>query len=437
MRTIAIDSGVSSATLLFAVCAIYRGHANPSDTSDTAPTLQETKTTRNGDICKPREELTADLLRHKIIPDFINDAPSIVCTVEWVERHSADLGNLIPNDVADFHPYWVYYGGNETEWHTLIVAGLDEPSYKEPILREYLHWLVVNVPGNNYHKGQELAFYKGPEPAKDTGIHRHGIVVYKQPEKLTFTEKRIKSPIKLEGILFVDMPQKPWIGRHDGSLYLALYIFISAPLFVSNDEVAVTDHPLNYSPKKIKAALEEHKIIPDALDIAPEKGILLEWFEGPMAVFGNILEPLNVLREPDWVKWDADESTYFTIMMIGLDEPTKENHTLREWQFWLVGNIPEYSIRFGDVMTYYLPPKPPKGSGIHRYVVLLYLQPNGSKIEFEEKKNPIFDIRDDKARGKWSHKKFAAKYKLGDPIACNFFRVRWVKSLEDNDTHVV
>lgn len=48
--------------------------------------------------------------------------------------------------------------------------GLDEPSYKEPILREYLHWLVVNVPGNNYHKGQELAFYKGPEPAKGTGL---------------------------------------------------------------------------------------------------------------------------------------------------------------------------------------------------------------------------------------------------------------------------
>nr|XP_018909534.1 PREDICTED: uncharacterized protein LOC109038796 isoform X3 [Bemisia tabaci] len=393
MRTIAIDSGVSSATLLFAVCAIYRGHANPSDTSDTAPTLQETKTTRNGDICKPREELTADLLRHKIIPDFINDAPSIVCTVEWVERHSADLGNLIPNDVADFHPYWVYYGGNETEWHTLIVAG----------------------------------------------IHRHGIVVYKQPEKLTFTEKRIKSPIKLEGILFVDMPQKPWIGRHDGSLYLALYIFISAPLFVSNDEVAVTDHPLNYSPKKIKAALEEHKIIPDALDIAPEKGILVEWIHGAKAVYGNILNSLDVLTRPHWVKWEFSftETLHYTFMLFGLDEPTKENHTLREWQFWLVGNIPEYSIRFGDVMTYYLPPKPPKGSGIHRYVVLLYLQPNGSKIEFEEKKNPIFDIRDDKARGKWSHKKFAAKYKLGDPIACNFFRVRWVKSLEDNDTHVV
>lgn len=82
--------------------------------------------------------------------------------------------------------------------------------------------------------------------------------------------------IKLEGILLVDMPQKLWIGRHDGSLYLALYIFILAPLFVSNDEVAVTDHPLNYSPKKIKAALEKHKIIPDALEIAPEKGILVK-----------------------------------------------------------------------------------------------------------------------------------------------------------------
>nr|XP_018905884.1 PREDICTED: OV-16 antigen-like isoform X2 [Bemisia tabaci] len=160
------------------------------------------------------------------------------------------------------------------------------------------------------------------------------------------------------------MSQNLWKDCHDGSLFLALSILISAPLLVSNEELLATEHPLKYTPEKIKAALEEHKIIPDALDAAPEKGIQMQWVEGPQAVFGNILEPLAVLREPYWIKWDADVATRFTLMMFGLDEPTKENHTLREWQFWLVGNIPEYSIRFGDVMTQYSSPKPPKGSDV-------------------------------------------------------------------------
>nr|XP_018905720.1 PREDICTED: protein D3-like isoform X1 [Bemisia tabaci]XP_018905721.1 PREDICTED: protein D3-like isoform X1 [Bemisia tabaci] len=233
------------------------------------------------------------------------------------------------------------------------------------------------------------------------------------------------------------MLQQPWQSCHDVSIYIATHVLILSSISVRSKEVTVTDNPLQYSPEKIKAALEEHEIIPDALDVAPEKGIKLEWILGSKAVFGNIIEPLEILREPYWIKWDSKKDERFTIMMIGLDEPTRENHTLREWQFWLVGNIPEFSVRFGDILTYYLSPKPPKGTGIHRYVVLLYLQPNGDKIEFEEAKRPIYDIRDDDVRGKWSHKKFAEKYKLGNPVACNFFRVQWVEPREDNDTNVL
>ncbi|XP_072154657.1 uncharacterized protein [Bemisia tabaci] len=145
-----------------------------------------TTTAKPGYIHRSRGELTVDLLRHHLIADFVFDVPFIVCTVQWVEGHFAELGNLIPVDVAEFPPYLIDYRGNKSEWYTFIMAGLDEPSREEPSLREYLHWLIVNIPGNRTHDGTELYKYKG--------VHRHGIVVYKQPRKLIFDKESIKSP---------------------------------------------------------------------------------------------------------------------------------------------------------------------------------------------------------------------------------------------------
>ncbi|CAH0387423.1 unnamed protein product, partial [Bemisia tabaci] len=174
--------------IIGAICRALHDHADATATS----TIHEA-TTRISDIYKPRGELTADLLRHEIIPDCVYDVPTIVCTVEWVNGKFASLGNLIPIDVVNSPPHWIDFKGNETEWYTLIMAGLDEPSHMTPTLREYLHWLVVNIPGNEIKEGQELASYNVPAPAEDTGIHRHVIVVYKQPKKLAFDEKPIRS----------------------------------------------------------------------------------------------------------------------------------------------------------------------------------------------------------------------------------------------------
>lgn len=50
-----------------------------------------------------------------------------------------------------------------------------------PTEREWLHWLVVNIPGNNTLKGDILATYIRPTPMVDTGkqikIFKNDIVV--------------------------------------------------------------------------------------------------------------------------------------------------------------------------------------------------------------------------------------------------------------------
>lgn len=53
---------------------------------------------------------------------------------------------------------------------------------------------------------------------------------------------------------------------------------------------------------------------------------------------------------------------------------------------WLVGNIPGNDLKKGDLVASYVGSLPPEGSGLHKYIFLVYKQ-NG-KISFDEGLNP-------------------------------------------------
>lgn len=46
-----------------------------------------------------------------------------------------------------------------------------------------------------------------------------------------------------------------------------------------------------------------------------------------------------------------------------------------EWHHWLVVNIPGNDIGKGETLSEYVGSGPPKGTGLHRYVMLVYKQP--------------------------------------------------------------
>ena len=48
----------------------------------------------------------------------------------------------------------------------------DAPSRADPKFREYRHWLVVNIPGCDVAKGEEVETYIGAGCPKGTGVHR-------------------------------------------------------------------------------------------------------------------------------------------------------------------------------------------------------------------------------------------------------------------------
>lgn len=103
---------------------------------------------------------------------------------------------------------------------------------------------------------------------------------------------------------------------------------------------------------------------------------------GVIVNLGNELTPTQVKDKPQ-VTWDAEKDTYYTLVMADLDVPTRSKPDSREIRHWLVINIPGSSIEMGDEVIEYVGSAPPKETGLHRYVFLVFKQNNG-KITHNE-----------------------------------------------------
>ena len=117
------------------------------------------------------------------------------------------------------------------------------------------------------------------------------------------------------------------------------------------------------------------------------------------------------------IEWTGDANTFYTLILTDPDAPSRAEPKMREFHHWLVGNIPGNDLSKGDVLSEYVGSGPPEGTGLHRYVYLLYKQP--AKINFTE---PKITNKSAENRPNFSTKKFAEKYNLGKPIAGNFYQ---------------
>ncbi|GJQ88323.1 hypothetical protein Trydic_g223 [Trypoxylus dichotomus] len=165
--------------------------------------------------------------------------------------------------------------------------------------------------------------------------------------------------------------------------------------------------------------MEKHEIVPDVIDTVPAEVAEVNYPSGVKVELGNVLTPTQVKDIPS-VKWTADQSALYTLCMTDPDAPSRKEPKFREWHHWLVGNIPGGDVSKGETLSEYVGSGPPKGTGLHRYVFLIYKQ-NG-KLNFDE---PLLTNRSGDNRGVFSIRKFAAKYNLGQPVAGNFYQAEF------------
>uniref|UniRef100_H2Y713 Uncharacterized protein n=1 Tax=Ciona savignyi TaxID=51511 RepID=H2Y713_CIOSA len=68
--------------------------------------------------------------------------------------------------------------------------------------------------------------------------------------------------------------------------------------------------------------------------------------------------------------------------MVDPDAPSRAEPKYREWYHWGVINVPDTNLNEGEVVATYIGAGPPQGTGLHRYVILIYEQ--NERIQFTE-----------------------------------------------------
>uniref|UniRef100_A0A1B0AAF5 Phosphatidylethanolamine-binding protein n=1 Tax=Glossina pallidipes TaxID=7398 RepID=A0A1B0AAF5_GLOPL len=171
--------------------------------------------------------------------------------------------------------------------------------------------------------------------------------------------------------------------------------------------------------EEIDTIFLSHKVVPDVVPAPPKQFLSVSYAGGTKVDKGGELTPTQVKTAPT-VSWDASDNTFYTIILTDPDAPSRKNPTNREYQHWVVANIPGNNIEKGEVITAYVGSGPPEGTGLHRYVFLLYKQP--MKMKFDEER---IAKNSGRGRARFSAAKFAKKHKMTELVAGNFFQAQW------------
>ncbi|KAL3243453.1 hypothetical protein MRX96_020520 [Rhipicephalus microplus] len=133
--------------------------------------------------------------------------------------------------------------------------------------------------------------------------------------------------------------------------------------------------------------MESNQVVPDVIDTVPQNNVEVT-YNGQKVNMGNVLTPTQVQCPPK-VSYPTEDGALYTLCMT-------------------------------ETLSEYVGSGPPKGTGLHRYVFLVYKQPG--KLSCDEKR---LTNRSGDHRGCFKVREFAKKYQLGEPVAANFYQAEW------------
>lgn len=164
----------------------------------------------------------------------------------------------------------------------------------------------------------------------------------------------------------------------------------------------------------ISSKMEEFRVVPDVIDEAPKELLEVVYSSDVKANLGNEVTPKQVKYTPI-LDWKADSNVLYTVLMTDPDAPAQ----FSEFRHWLVVNIPGNDLSKGQTIFDYVGAGPPKRTGIHRYVFLVFKQPN--IIE----NNNFVPNTSREGRPGTKTRELIKEYNLGTPVAGNFFRAQF------------
>lgn len=134
--------------------------------------------------------LNAELLKAwKIIPDVVDEVGDPFLDVRVLYRDQVEVASGLAMRVAQTQgkPHVEMRGrpfGSSGDLYTFMMVDPDAPSPTNPTFRNFLHWLVINIPSQTpptseiWETGKEVVPYMGPAPPE--GCHRYVFLLFKQ-----------------------------------------------------------------------------------------------------------------------------------------------------------------------------------------------------------------------------------------------------------------
>jgi len=165
------------------------------------------------EITEPKN-VVEEITEPKNVVEEITEPPKVEkitepqkVVVEEIENKVGDIsvvydkkyntGEKLDYKIAKEQPIVKYSGANISKFYTIMMVDPDVPSYKNPIEKEWRHWVVGNVVGKILLEGLKpnnsddtntnvtiLTTYNGPMPGVATSWHRYYFKIYEQPKQL-------------------------------------------------------------------------------------------------------------------------------------------------------------------------------------------------------------------------------------------------------------
>lgn len=133
------------------------------------------------------------LMKNEVVPDIIETSPRSTMKILYPNGFYVKAGNIMKTiDVAEQPLVYWKTDPIKINYYTVIMLSPDYPTRSNPILANFLHWMVVNIPGGRVEDGEVICDYLGALPEPDQDLHRYIFIVYKQKAKTNYgNEQRV------------------------------------------------------------------------------------------------------------------------------------------------------------------------------------------------------------------------------------------------------
>ncbi|KAJ8896849.1 hypothetical protein PR048_002195 [Dryococelus australis] len=138
---------------------------------------------------------------------------------------------------------------------------------------------------------------------------------------------------------------------------------------------------------------------------------------------GNVVKPSEAAAAPD-ISYKADPTSLWTLVLTNPDGHFSRGDS--EYVHWFVGNIPGSDISKGDVIWNYLKPFPPRGTGFHRFVFVLYKQEKLLDYSSLKKEQPCLQLSERTFR---TQDFYRERQDVLTPAGLAFFQSDWDPTL--------